>query len=374
MSVSDYTYRTERLTLSVLNDSDAQIVLDYYRRNKDFHQPWFSFRTKSVFTLDHQRQQLANEFSAFLNGQALPLYLFATSDPGRIIGRVAFTNIIRGSFQSCFLGYNLAEESVGHGYAQEAITAALGVIFSDFRLHRVEANIMPHNARSISLAKRLGFCLEGISRRYLEINGHWEDHLRFVRLNEPEFTAAADIAELTGERIIVRQIDQPDIPAVISYFERNMDWFSRFNPETDPALLTAAYWQRQIASQRYMLTENVQLDLGVFLREKPEHLVGIIGFSGFEPFPYSACELSFSVDKPMSGQGIMLESLLLALNYVFEGYGVNRITARVHPDNAQSLRLLQMLGFQIEGHLRQGIRLRDGFETVSLLSLLNEDF
>ncbi len=374
MPANDYTYSTERLRLSVLDERDAKAVLDYYRHNRDFHQPWFSFRAKSVFTLDHQRQQLELEYNAFLNGRALPLYLFAANEPGQIIGRVAFTNIIRGSFQSCFLGYSLAERSVGHGYAFEAISAALKVIFSDFRLHRVEANIMPHNARSISLAQRLGFRLEGISRRYLEINGRWEDHLRYVKLNEPEFTADADTAEFTGDRIIVRQLDEPDVPAIIKYYERNREWLSEYNPATDPSYLTSAYWQKQIAQQRYILAENTQLDLGLFLPDKPDYLAGMINFSNFEPLPYSSCELGFSVDKLLAGRGIMFEALMLALNYIFSGYGVNRVSARVLPRHEQSLRLLKLLGFQTEGSLRQGVKLHDSFETVSLLSLLSEDF
>ncbi|NLC83765.1 MAG: GNAT family N-acetyltransferase [Ruminococcaceae bacterium] len=374
MAANEYSYQTDRLRLSVLDERDAQAVLDYYNHNRDFHQLWFSFRGKSVFTLDHQRQQLGLEYNAFLSGRSLPLYVFATNDPGRIIGRVAFTNIIRGSFQSCFLGYSLAEQSVGHGYAFEAITAALNVIFSDFRLHRVEANIMPHNARSISLAQRLGFRLEGISRRYLEINGRWEDHLRYVRLNEPEFVTTSEVAELKGERIIVRQLDEPDIPAIIKYYERNREWLSQFNPATDPSFLTSAYWQKQVAQQRCMLTENVQLDLGIFLPDKPDYLAGMISFSNFEPLPYSTCELGFSIDKLLAGRGFMFEALLLALNYIFAGYGVNKVNARVLPRHEQSLRLLNLLGFQTEGSLRQEIKLHDKFETVSLLSLLSEEF
>ena len=55
--------------------------------------------------------------------------------------------------------------------------------FGPLALHRVEANIMPRNQASLRVAEKCGFQPEGLARRYLCINGVWEDHLHMVRLN-----------------------------------------------------------------------------------------------------------------------------------------------------------------------------------------------
>ena len=189
---------TPRLLLRVINERFAPAVLDYYSRNRDFHQPWFASRDEPVFTLAAQKANLAAEFKEFRSGQALPFWLFKADDPQRIIGRFAFTNIIRGCFYSCFAAYHLDRDCQGSGLASEAGQAAISCLFNDLRLHRIEANIMPANRRSISLAERLGFRLEGLSPRYLQINGRWEDHLHYVRLADDDDEQAHAPAPAAG--------------------------------------------------------------------------------------------------------------------------------------------------------------------------------
>jgi [ribosomal protein S5]-alanine N-acetyltransferase len=66
----------------------------------------------------------------------------------------------------------------------EAVRRTVEIGFSEVGLHRVEANVMPSNVRSLAVVERAGFEREGYSQRYLRINGHWEDHIRFARVND----------------------------------------------------------------------------------------------------------------------------------------------------------------------------------------------
>ncbi len=70
------------------------------------------------------------------------------------------------------------------GYITEAIKEGIKIIFDEYGLHRIEANIMPRNLASLRVTEKLGFLNEGISKKYIKINGKWEDHIHMVLLND----------------------------------------------------------------------------------------------------------------------------------------------------------------------------------------------
>jgi len=177
-------YETDRLILKVLDVSFAEQVLEYYERNKVLLQEWESIKAEDFYTQKFQEELLEKDFAAFQNGTCLRLWIFKKPDLNRIIGCVAFNNIVRGAFQSCHLGYRLDMGELNMGYMTEAIRKGIDIMFNEFELHRIEANIMPKNKRSMRVVEKFGFVNEGMASRYLKINGKWEDHIHMVLLND----------------------------------------------------------------------------------------------------------------------------------------------------------------------------------------------
>jgi [ribosomal protein S5]-alanine N-acetyltransferase len=101
-----------------------------------------------------------------------------------IVGSINLSQIFRGGFQSAYLGYQVGAPFAGQGYMTEALQLVLRYVFDKMKLHRLEANIQPKNAASITLVTRAGFTKEGYSRRYLKICGRWRDHERWAILTE----------------------------------------------------------------------------------------------------------------------------------------------------------------------------------------------
>lgn len=110
-------------------------------------------------------------------------YLAKASD-GTLVGCINLNDIVRGSFQSAYLGYYAFLPNQGKGLMKEALSAVLSLAFGTHGLHRLEANIQPDNMRSVGLAKSLGFRLEGYSPRYLKIDDEWRDHERYAITSE----------------------------------------------------------------------------------------------------------------------------------------------------------------------------------------------
>ncbi len=101
-----------------------------------------------------------------------------------LVGNFNLGEIVRGNFESAYLGYHAFTPFARRGYMRAGLRQVLRLAFDELELHRLEANIQPDNAASIALARGAGFRHEGFSPRYLRIAGQWRDHERWALLAE----------------------------------------------------------------------------------------------------------------------------------------------------------------------------------------------
>jgi ribosomal-protein-alanine N-acetyltransferase len=110
----------------------------------------------------------------------------------RFVGEITLSSIQRGPFQNAFVGYWVDEAMAGQGLAPEATVAVLRFAFEELALHRVEIAIVPRNRASRRVVEKLDLREEGVAVRYLEIDGHWEDHVRYAMTIE-EWVVRANV-------------------------------------------------------------------------------------------------------------------------------------------------------------------------------------
>ena len=153
--------------------SDETQYLAAVRRSRKLHRPWVSpvaspraFRAKLGSRPSHA------SFFIFLR------------ESKALTGVVDVTEIVRGCFQSAYLGYFAFEPHANRGFMREGLAQVIGHAFGEMGLHRLEANIQPGNEASLALVKALGFRREGFSPRYLKVNRRWKDHERWAILSE----------------------------------------------------------------------------------------------------------------------------------------------------------------------------------------------
>ena len=158
--------------LRVLERSDREAFLGLARESRELHRPWTYPPERSDQFDDLFARSRRDDFAC--------LVAVLTEDEREITGVFTISQIVRGAFQSAYLGYYAHQRHAGQGLMREAMEQVLDHAFGPLALHRLEANIQPGNQPSIALARGAGFRLEGFSPRYLLIGGQWRDHERYA--------------------------------------------------------------------------------------------------------------------------------------------------------------------------------------------------
>lgn len=167
----------ESLLLRVPEPGDEVALLDFFQRNDAFLKPFDPPRPKDFFTAPFWVKFLARSRHEFEQGSSCRFVFMCRDNPGRMIGKINFSQITRGPFQACYMGYAIDQDEQGKGKMYEAGQLAIRYVLHELNLHRIMANYMPTNERSANLLRRLGFVVEGHAKDYLFINDAWQDHV-----------------------------------------------------------------------------------------------------------------------------------------------------------------------------------------------------
>ena len=173
------TIKGTRVYLRPPHADDADDFVAAAKASRALHGPWTRPPdTRARFAAFVKRYAPFRETNT-----AAGFLLFRRSDDA-LMGVFNFSEIVRGAFHSTYLGYFGFLPYARQGYMTDGMALALDIAFRKLKLHRVEVNIQPTNARSLALAERVGFTREGFSRRYVKIAGRWRDHVRYAILAE----------------------------------------------------------------------------------------------------------------------------------------------------------------------------------------------
>jgi [ribosomal protein S5]-alanine N-acetyltransferase len=160
-----------RVRLRVLERADREEFLALARESRALHRPW---------TYPPERADQFDDLFARSRRDDFVCLLAIAAGAGDIAGVFTISQIVRGAFQSAYLGYYANARYARQGMMREAMEQVLDHAFGPLALHRLEANIQPGNGPSVALARGGGFRLEGFSPRYLLIGGQWRDHERYA--------------------------------------------------------------------------------------------------------------------------------------------------------------------------------------------------
>jgi RimJ/RimL family protein N-acetyltransferase len=158
---------------------DAAAVFSIIGDDRVTH--WLSFDSR---TEDQAHATIAGAIERGQEDPRTEFYLAVTAGETLVgFARLAISGTHVGK-----LGYAIAADHWGHGYASDAAATLVDFGFHQLGLHRISAAIGPENTASIRVAERLGMTLEGRIRDHVFTNGAWRDSLLYSVL-EHEWAA-----------------------------------------------------------------------------------------------------------------------------------------------------------------------------------------
>jgi ribosomal-protein-alanine N-acetyltransferase len=177
------TIRGERVLLRAPALADYPQWAKLREDSRAFLAPWEPIWPADDLTRLAFRRRIRRYQREIRSGTGYPMFVFSP-DGETLLGGLTLSQVQRGVAQSAVLGYWMGMPFAGKGYMSASVRAMAAFAFETLHLHRIEAACLPHNDASIRLLEKVGFRREGYARKFLCIDGRWQDHLLYALIRD----------------------------------------------------------------------------------------------------------------------------------------------------------------------------------------------
>jgi RimJ/RimL family protein N-acetyltransferase len=174
----------------------------------------------------------------------------------------------------------------------------------------------------------------------------------------------------TGARVLLREIGPEDAPAAMAWAaDLNFFRYLPYEPIADQA--SEEEFLRGLETEAASRPRR-QYHLGVVWHETDE-LIGMVRLGITSPENREG-DLGYGVRLDKAGQGITTEAVALLLDLGFGPLRLHRIFAYHHPRNVASRRVLEKLGMEREGTLRENLFAHGAWRDSVLHAILEHEW
>ncbi len=327
--------------------------------------PWVNY----VKTLEDEQKAVQGMQEKWEQGLEYNYAIF--SDGAQYVGGISIHHVNLQS-SNAEIGYLIYENAQGKGYVSRAVQAFQKVLFEAGFL-RLEIRCAAQNYRSAMVPLKNGYRPEGLLRSHALENGARRDTLIFSLLKE-DFEKGLPPSAMTfkTKRLEIRTPGISDAEAFADYFHRNRAFLTPTSPIRSESWYTKEFWEQRVVTYQMELVERKALNLGIWL--PGGDLIGVVNFTGTSGFPLHSCFLGYGLDKEHEGKGLMTEALMNSIPRACGLLNLHRIQASYLLNNASSARVLQNLGFQIDGQTKQYLHINGQWQDHVQTSWVNPDW
>jgi RimJ/RimL family protein N-acetyltransferase len=175
-----------------------------------------------------------------------------------------------------------------------------------------------------------------------------------------------DNINITTERLLIRILERKDKEDFFQYrsmpeIYKYQSWRPKFISEIEEFI------NKNVAV--FPNTPNTWLQLAVCLKEG--QMIGDIGIHFIDD---CQIEIGYTLSPEYQGNGYAFEAVKAVINYVFFVLKKHRIAASVDPDNIQSIKLLERIGFRKEAHFIKSFRMDDQWYDDCIYAMLEDEW
>ncbi|PXV84915.1 ribosomal-protein-alanine N-acetyltransferase [Lachnotalea glycerini] len=173
-------------------------------------------------------------------------------------------------------------------------------------------------------------------------------------------------------RLILQIITPNYAKKVLDFYVTNKDIFETYEPSRPENFYTEEYQKALLGYEYNSITKMQNVRFWVFKKEDPDKIIGTVSFSNIQPYIYSSCNIGYKFDKYYHHQGYAFEALNQLIDIIFNECHLHRINAYIMPNNTSSKRLIERIGFTLEGIARKCIIIQDNWEDHEQYSLIHD--
>jgi len=168
---------------------------------------------------------------------------------------------------------------------------------------------------------------------------------------------------------IVREAEESDAKAIISYLQDNQDQYAYMISKTKEMKLDITY-------EKQMIKLHAQRDNCIFLiAVNQKQVLGMLNFvGGNRSRDMHDGEFGLSVHKDYFGQGIGTQLMATLMRWGRTNRVIKRMTLFVMHSNKRAIKLYERYGFSMEGIRRKAVRFEDGrVQDLIMMGILKEE-